>query len=382
VARLLVVSASMGGGHDGVAAELGRRLSALGNDVEVVDLLALYPLGLGLAMRAFYVAMLRTAPWLYELIYQAFFVERGHRADVSPAVLLALPGLRRLVLDRRPDGVVSTFHLAGQVAGRLRQEGTLTAPSIVVITEASAHRVWRAPGTDLFVSAYPEQAAELRQHLGTEALAPGPVVRPQFRRQGARLPVPFDLASDRPLVLVSAGSWGVGHPDRVAAVIAGSGRYQAVVLCGHRRRCRRQVERRRCPGAAALGWVPDLAPLLAAASELVENAGGGLTTWEAFAIGLPVVSYDPIAGHGRDGAEHLTRAGLTLLPEDEPALIAALDDLATPASMTRHRLRRAAAALFQQDCAEIISAWLAGRPQPAAPGQGRGDGAGRPSTGD
>ncbi|MFC7733826.1 hypothetical protein [Actinomadura keratinilytica] len=44
---MLIVSASMGAGHDGAAAELARRLAAAGGAAEVVDLLELLPLGLG-----------------------------------------------------------------------------------------------------------------------------------------------------------------------------------------------------------------------------------------------------------------------------------------------------------------------------------------------
>ena len=42
--------------------------------------------------------------------------------------------------------------------------------------------------------------------------------------------------------------------------------------------------------------------LMAAADALVENAGG-LTCMEAFAVGLPVITFQPIAGHGKDNAE-------------------------------------------------------------------------------
>ena len=51
--------------------------------------------------------------------------------------------------------------------------------------------------------------------------------------------------------------------------------------------------------------------LMAAADVLVENAGG-LSCMEALAVGLPVVTYLPIAGHGRHNAREMERAGLTV----------------------------------------------------------------------
>jgi len=48
-----------------------------------------------------------------------------------------------------------------------------------------------------------------------------------------------------------------------------------------------------------IGLDDDMPSLMVAADALVENAGG-LTCMEAFATGLPVITYLPIAGHGKD----------------------------------------------------------------------------------
>ncbi|GAB3896330.1 hypothetical protein GCM10027612_50570 [Microbispora bryophytorum subsp. camponoti] len=72
--RALIVSASMGAGHDAVAAELARRLAASGARVEVVDVLALLPLRLGALLRWWYRGVMLRAPWLYALVYRVFFV--------------------------------------------------------------------------------------------------------------------------------------------------------------------------------------------------------------------------------------------------------------------------------------------------------------------
>lgn len=74
--RALIVSASMGAGHDAVAAELARRLAAAGMHAEVVDVLALLPLRLGALLRWWYRAVMLRSPWLYALVYRVFFVSR------------------------------------------------------------------------------------------------------------------------------------------------------------------------------------------------------------------------------------------------------------------------------------------------------------------
>ncbi|MER7611208.1 hypothetical protein ABT361_05680, partial [Nonomuraea wenchangensis] len=67
---MLILTASMGSGHDGVAAELAARLAAENAEARIIDVLLLFPLRLGTALRRGYRWMILRAPWLYELIYQ------------------------------------------------------------------------------------------------------------------------------------------------------------------------------------------------------------------------------------------------------------------------------------------------------------------------
>ncbi|GLZ12924.1 hypothetical protein Acsp04_31590 [Actinomadura sp. NBRC 104425] len=371
---MLIVSASMGAGHDGVAAELARRLAAAGGAAEVVDLLELLPLGLGGGLRRWYGWMMRSAPWLYALIYRVFFAPpppRRHRracAWDSPLTVLAAARLRRLVAGRRPGEVVTTFHVAAQAAGRLRGRGLLAVPSTVLLTDFAVHRMWLHPGNDRYLCPSPATARRVTALTGRPAACCAPLTGPAFRRPPAaraavrRVRERLGVRPDDRLVLVSAGSWGVGEVAEAARVLAGSGRYLPVVLCGRNERLRRRLAAVR-PGLA-LGWRDDLPALMADAYALVDNAAG-LTCREAFAAGLPVVSYRPIPGHGRDGALAMARAGLSVHAGGPRDLLAALDRLADPAE--RARLVAAGAALFAAPSAEALLLGGAFAAAPSAP---------------
>ena len=67
---VLIVTASMGAGHDGAARELGRRLEARGLHTATVDYLELVPLRLGAFARWLYRVQLQHVPWTYELSYR------------------------------------------------------------------------------------------------------------------------------------------------------------------------------------------------------------------------------------------------------------------------------------------------------------------------
>ncbi|MET7334629.1 hypothetical protein [Nonomuraea sp. NPDC005650] len=362
--RVLILSAPMGSAHDRVAAELAARLAAENADSEIIDVLQLLPLGLGSALRRGYHWMILHAPWLYDVIYQVFFL--GKRVGgTSPLTVLAAPRLRRLVAARAPDEVVSTFHVAAQLTGWLRERGRLPCPSTVLVMDFSVHRLWLHPGNDRYLCPNADIVGEIAARTGRPALGCAPVVRPVFARAVAD---PGGVAGrvgvdpgDR-LVLVSGGSWGVGDVVATARTLARSGRYTPLVLCGNNAELRRRLLA--AGTGPAFGWRDDVPELMAAAYALVDN-GSGLTCQEAFAAGLPVIVHRPIGGHGLAGARAMARAGVSLYTGTGAELLEALDRLDDAGS--RKRLTDRERALF---CAMPVQAGLISAPGAARSGPG------------
>jgi hypothetical protein len=88
---------------------------------------------------------------------------------------------------------------------------------------------------------------------------------------------------------------------------------------------------------------------MAASDALVENAGG-LTSKEAFAAGLPVVTFNAIPGHGLDNAAAMARAGVTRWPSSLEELLGVLDEVTEPGT-ARQALIDAGLAMFAGDAA-------------------------------
>jgi hypothetical protein len=93
---------------------------------------------------------------------------------------------------------------------------------------------------------------------------------------------------------------------------------------------------------------------MAACDVMVENAGG-LTANEAFAVGLPVVTFLPIAGHGKDNAEGMAELGVTRYARTPAELRTALDVLTRPGP-ERSRQVAVAHGLFVGDAADDVLA--------------------------
>lgn len=361
----MIISASMGAGHDAVARELAGRLRAEGHRAALVDLLDLLPSGAGRGMRAAYRTALRRCPWTYQAVYSAFFQDRGaargRGTTTAPLAAVLAPRLRRVVGRWRPDALVPTFHQAAQVTGRLgAADGDDCPPRTVVVTDFAVHRQWLHPGNSLYLCLTDAAAARVRAGTGRPARVSGPVVPAAFtaagRADGARQPSRWvsELARygrGRPAVLVSAGAWGVGRGLTCTARLLAEAGLLPVLLCGGDERLRARAAG--LPGVLALGWVEDLPELMAAASALVDNAAGQ-TAVQALAAGVPVVGYRPIPGHGVEGVREMAGAGLTEHVHDAAALLGALDRLSRPGPERERRIA-AGRTVFTGDAARLLA---------------------------
>lgn len=362
--RILIVSAAMGGGHLQISRELQRRLVARGHEVVVADLNRLMPKPFGRWLERLYPWLVNRVPRLYELIYERFFRAQqrtGERARIP--VLLALPGLRRLIERVRPDAVISTYHLSALAVARLRGRGRLACPAITFITTFSVHNLWTHPAVDLNVCISAEAAEDATSRSGRPSAVCGPVVRPEFeepRSDHEAVRRDLGVEGDAHIALVAAGSLGMGSIERAVLAIDAHPDWTPVVVCGRNPELRRRIEQ--LDAGIVLGWVDDMAGLMAAAHVLVENAGG-LSSKEALTCGLPVVTFQPITGHGRDDTDALARLGLTEIVRDEHDLHAALDRLTGDAARRRERVLRGRS-LVTDDPTSLIERIASGRRVP------------------
>jgi UDP-N-acetylglucosamine:LPS N-acetylglucosamine transferase len=295
--------------------------------------------------------MLRGAPWLYEGIYRTFFrppawASRA-RPGVTPLTGFAEKPLLAEVEAFGADEVLSTFHIAAQVTGRLRQRGRLRVPSTVMVVDFAVHDLWLQPGNDAYWCLHPSAVADVHRRTGRPTELIAPLVDPAFRshRAGAHaaLRTELGLPSDATVVAITTGSWGTGRVVETTRTIARTGRYIPVALCGRNDRLRRSLTRSGI--GVSLGWRDDMPEVLAGCDAIIENAGG-LTCLEALAVGVPVVNYQAIPGHGRDCARAFEHAGLTLNPGTPPDLLTTLDAVTSRQGTLRRQLFAAAQDLF------------------------------------
>jgi processive 1,2-diacylglycerol beta-glucosyltransferase len=362
MARVLILTASYGSGHNEAARCLAAALAAQGAEPIVVDHFraCAHPLFDRLS-RAAYLALLRRAPAVWGLAYELGDRMASDSWMTFGASRVGAPALGRLLERLAPDAVLSVHATPALAMAALAAEGRRLPPHVTVVTDFVAHSQWIAPGVDHYCVAAEEVRREfVARGIQRERIqVTGVPVRQEFgvAVDGAEARQALRLADDAPVVLAMAGSWGgLGRLPDVARTLLAAGRpVQGVLVAGRDERLRRALaERTAGSRLRTVGYVADVRQLMAAA-DLVITKAGGMTLAEAMAAETPLLLYGSLPGQERRNERFASRAGVALVARDRRELGRVLDRALADAELLetlRERLR----AYSRPHAARVIAA--------------------------
>ncbi|MGH9089457.1 MAG: glycosyl hydrolase [Acidimicrobiales bacterium] len=306
----LILSGSIGRGHDSVAEACRVALGRFGMDARTLDCMGLLG-GAGSRAGTTVFRRLISVPTVYDGFHFSHLrtgsrlaraLDQAANRRLVPAVDAELGDGRQLVVSVFPTGVAA----AGAIARRTRR-----TTAVAVCTDASAHRMWVAEGTELYVVCSHLAAATLRRYdPGAAISVVPPPVRPEIFGAPGRRPARAALGvpDDAPCVLLMAGGWGLGPLAEAADALAERG-YWVLAVAGTNERLRQRLsaiaQRRR--RVVAFGMTERVPELMAAADTVVTTPGQ--TCHEARVVGRWLVVLDAVPGPGRENALHELETG-------------------------------------------------------------------------
>jgi UDP-N-acetylglucosamine:LPS N-acetylglucosamine transferase len=333
VSKVLILTASVGEGHDLPARTLTAQLHEEAPGVEVVTEDGLE------AMGAAFVLVNQRAPgvvfhrlqWVWDAAFWLFVRFPPTRGLTKALVRRAgSAGVLRLVERVRPDVIVSVYPMTTEVLGGLRRSGRLGVPVVAAITDLAAMHYWAAPGVDLHLITHPESVEEVREVAGADTAVEvvHGLTRAEFSTpcEPSAARAALGLPAEGKVVLVSGGGWGVGDL-RAAVDVALSFDEVAVVacLCGRNEPLRAELAGRYAaePRVRVVGFTEQMSEWLAAGDALVHSTGG-LTVLEAYIRGCPTISFGWGRGHIRENNRAFRRFGIAEVARTRPELAPAL----------------------------------------------------------
>jgi processive 1,2-diacylglycerol beta-glucosyltransferase len=182
----------------------------------------------------------------------------------------------------------------------------------VLCTDVAVHRMWVAPGTDLFLVTSVAAEESVRRYLphARVAVVPPPVrasfyAAPSQEQARAALGVPADGFC---ILMIDSG-WGFCPIPESAASLADAG-VDVLAVAGRQQVAERQLRKLAAsrPRIRPFGFT-DRVPELMAAADVVLALPGAVTCSETRVVGRELLMLDVMPGHGRDNLQHELELG-------------------------------------------------------------------------
>jgi processive 1,2-diacylglycerol beta-glucosyltransferase len=316
--RVLILAAGIGSGHNIAAGvlESGFRASPEVDEVQKLDILestnevyrTLYDDG--------YFALVEAAPWLVGWGYDA----QDPPFKLAPWIRLwdriNTTSTATAIKAFRPDIVVCTHFLPTRLVSLMLTRGILEARLAVITTDYDFQGLWLSSPFNHFFVAREETKAHMAaigvpaDRITVSGIPVGPQLGDPIDRQAALRR--YDLRSDRPILLISAGAAGGAYTQTIVQqTFRLKNDFQAVVVCGRNEQLKGQIEglvALRRDRYRVLGYTNDMPDLMRAATLFVGKPGG-LTSSECMAAGLPMILIHPIPGQEVRNSDFLLEEG-------------------------------------------------------------------------
>ena len=371
--RILLLSASTGSGHvrAAQAIEEACRKDDRVSDVLHIDTLEYTNAAFRHIYSKGYLEAVKTAPELWAMVFDATDKPWQTPAALSAMYRLNSMPLVRKIEEYKPDICICTHGMPAEVISNLIMQDKLQTNLGIVVTDYYVHALWL---TDIFTRFFvpKEESRKQLTLLGMPAdriVVSGIPVLEAFTAEGFRetLKATYGFEADLPLVLLSAGAFGVMSAGDIVKILDQiKTRCRIVVVCGRNEKLKADLDSavadRKTPGAGGLftivGYTDAMHDYLRMADAFIGKPGG-LTTSECLASGVPMVIWDPIPGQEVYNSYHILENGAGVMPNNAITIGFKVDQILSDPERQRRMSAAARALSFPHAAKTIVDEMLA-----------------------
>lgn len=330
--KLLILTASTGGGHKRAAAALEDTIHRMNPDVEVTVVDGLRAIGKmydTTTVKGYYF-LVKNAPKFYGEMYD--YTDRENLAYKALMKINAAQADKLLeeIERHNPDVIIMCHSFITAMVSKLKSTGRLNNVKVIsLITDYDAHRSYIAPNIDAYVLAEPQMAPKLIEEYGVDESIIYPLGIPTFEKfsiPGAKEDIcrREGLDPDKPTLLLMAGSFGVtGILEIYKNIAQGNPELQMIVITGRNGRLLEKLDelveelgaRSRTKLLFFVNNVEDYMHI----SDLIVTKPGGLTISESLACHLPMAIYNAYPGQEQYNVNFLLQQKAAIAVTEENA---------------------------------------------------------------
>ena len=324
--KILVFSASTGGGHKRAAAALKEYIEANSENTEVriTD-------GLAIAGKAYnkfvcdgYTTVAKAAPKFYGRLYKNSD-KQSKLNDLCNGVnkrkgKQLLPEIN----EYNPDVIISCHAFTSTMLGELKTKGEIKIPVISLITDFAPHYTYIAEGIDHYTVSSEKMVAAFKTRFNIDSSRVHAFGIPTFEKfsiepeDKGELKERLGLNKDEKVILFMAGSWGVTEVLDIYKDIADkTDNCQFVVITGNNKKLYEKFEKATNDKTILKQFVDNVEDYMHS-SDLIITKPGGLTVSESLQCALPMAIYSAYPGQEAENADFLVESGVALLLKKHP----------------------------------------------------------------
>lgn len=244
--RIIILSATTGGGHMRAANAIKNYLCDLNDDVIVLDTLEYISPILNRTITEGYEYLAKRRPNIYKVMY-----ETANKRKIMQAITkinsLISKKLVPLIEDYRPDVIITTHPFSTEMVARLRGNGKLSVPIVCIMTDYAPHMTWINENVDAYVVASDKMVSSMYD-MGVPYWKVYPYGIPidgafYAKRDKDIVLKEMGLNPDLPTILIMAGSFGVENILNIYKEILNIPiDFQIIIITGRNEELYRSVE--------------------------------------------------------------------------------------------------------------------------------------------
>ena len=216
--KIIILSASTGGGHMSAANCVKEYLNENGDSATVIDTLEYISPLLNKTVVEVYEHLAKKHPTIWKLMYTT-----TNKKSLNKIVEIINKTISKklipLLAEEKPDLIISTHPFSTEMISHLKKNENLNIPLICIMTDYAPHRTWLSPNVDSYVVAN-EEMIEPMEEMGVEKNKIHPFGIPvdndffNFVNKKEELRN-LGLRDDLPTILIMAGNFGLANIGKV-----------------------------------------------------------------------------------------------------------------------------------------------------------------------
>ncbi|HHV63581.1 MAG TPA: glycosyltransferase [Peptococcaceae bacterium] len=314
MAKVLILSASTGQGHNQVAKCLKEDLEASGYSVSIAEPVKEESKLMEKLVDDGYQLLASRLPKMYGKLYKITYHKYVNKGVVTFLNLTLSTTIYQLIQEHKPDLLIVTHPLFVNVVSLLKADRKINLPFIAIVTDYMAHLFYVNKYVDAYIvgSRYTKDTLTEKGVAESKIYVYGIPIRKEFRQPRR------EHKNDTFTILLMGGGMGVPYMRKcLDKLLTNKHNLRILVVCGNNQRLKTSLENKLADSilngkeVKIYGFTRNI-PDLMDESDVIVTKPGGLTVTEAINKNIPIIIPFFIPGQEEENTEILVKAGLAV----------------------------------------------------------------------